>query len=264
MSSAGCSKPDPDDRERTYPGLRLGEIPGPDGAIRVFATGKAAIDHMLDHLLTAPECEAWAVLLPGWSGTLIAQRGQPELVPERTRFFQRLRGSDGAAAQALYDDWRQVLDGQHQSAQKLGWIGTRPGVRVCLGIHAVLMIIVRTPGGSARLKTAFIPGQGRPEEVRAARAEGRHRHDTSRPTSRRARWREKTRLSGWLEANGTPDQQYFYRVFRPAVRFLRDRYNAEADGIPDPNHRDYDLVYEKLPRVGAWSWADWASTRDRL
>ena len=46
--------------------LELKQILGRGGYYQVFASQEKALKHMGNHVLTAPECRAWAVIMPEW------------------------------------------------------------------------------------------------------------------------------------------------------------------------------------------------------
>lgn len=251
-------------------GLQMRTIPAPAGMVapaQVYSSPAATVSHLLNHVLLAPECHGWELILPDWALLLGA-----EGTTERHNFRARLTQTAGTSAQELYDDQTAALAQDLRDGEMLGWRGEQDHTVVCFGSRGILLVFERTGQPVARtvLVTAFLPGLGDPSEVAAAQRDNRPRRPTARESCRRRRclgggWdhprdqRDRVRREGrWTRA-----EAFFYRVFRPACRFLRGEYVAarDLDGLPLVRH--YHLVYPHLPNVSRMDPADWVAIRCR-
>lgn len=229
-----------------------------------FTSVADAVRHLLDHLLTAPECVAWASVLTEWAPLLDDTTATPPL-PERTSFRQRLTQTTGAAGQPLFDRWIAELDRQARSAASLGWwtLTTDRG-RQGLGIHAARLIYASSAAGWC-LTTAYLIGQGDPAEVAAARAEQRLRHERDPGRSRRGRRNPLSRREQ-READWSADERFYYRCFRPALRELRRTAISTAAlsaQLRENREQDRQALWQVVSRTQPASCEEWCRLRDQ-
>ena len=241
-------------------------LPGHEATAQVHATSGDAAWHLSNHVLVEPECFAWGYILPAWKHLL-------DDAPAASRHYERtqLTRTDGDSGQALYDAYAAAVAQDAAEAARLRWwvrwdppIPTTTGavpiakkrrkeprsdgvprrprpVVVALGLRAVLMVFEKESTGWI-LKTAFVPGQGDPKEIAQADREHRPRANTPPHLPRNHSPGE----TAALDARWTDDQWYFYRVFRPALKFVRRmrediRVDAEQLG------RHYGLLHPRIP-----------------
>jgi len=225
-------------------------VPGTAATARVYADPDRATEHLCNHVLVEPECFAWGAVLPEWAAIL----GDERASAERHNEAARGRQTDGESLQPLYDAYAAALRDEGLDAQNRRWFvawnppaHARAGVPVVVGFgtRAVLMVFENWVGRWV-LTTAFVPGQGDPTEIRAARAANRPREN--RPTrAERLHHRDRTRMAT-REAVWSADEWYYYRVFRPAIRFLRGLHTRARDADGTPLERHYGLITECLPK----------------
>jgi hypothetical protein len=238
------------------PGLVLRTVPHPaEGSeVQAFGDWEAACAHLRDHLLTAPECHAWALVVPACAGVV-----DLEDTDARWAYAREALTTAGASAQALYDLYAGAVAADLRDAAALGWHCSAGAVTVALGTSGVLAVLVKC------LRTAFLPGQGDARATAAARAE-----DQARPGDRRrergmrsgpaGRGGREARAAAGREARWAPAEMLYYRVFRPAVQFVRSQHVAmrDLDGRP---LRDYGRLKEVLPPLSRLKREDWESLR---
>lgn len=243
--------------------IRTTPCPGqPNQLLSVFSGASAAWRHLQNHLLTNPECEAWACICPQMLEIVDLTNADA-----RWQYRQGGDGDSGDYWQPLYDQYAQAVTRAAIASDRLGWHRHDPGwnVRVALGHEGLLQVF------HPHLKSAFLPNQGNATEVVAARLAGRTRRDTEarsqRDTMRRHGMRAgrsspmafaktveqcQRRESGW-----TPRQTIYHRVFRPAVRFIRSNHRHTRKSNGDLEYRDYALLKEVLPPMSQLSFDDW-------
>jgi hypothetical protein len=226
--------------------------------VRIFADWQRACDHLRDHLLTAPECHAWALVAPAYRDLLDPADGDA-----RWRYDHAAQASSGAAAQPLYDLYAAAIVRAAGDAARLHWVFTCERVTVALGTCGLLLVV-----GEA-VQTAFLPGQGDAARTAAAGAttdpaglpreggmrSGRPgRYDPAEPErERRARAERERQMS--------PDQLLYYRVFRPAAQFVRKCHHRQRDLRGRLLPGDYALLKEVLPPQSRLKFADWQALR---
>src|SRR5437870_12492435 len=135
--------------------LKLNSMPHParsESSVLVHRTWKDALRHLCDHVLTSPECNAWAVVAPNYSSIL--DPNDPDL---RWRYAVRARESQGKAAQPMYDLYTGAVGQDALDARELCWHQSNGPVTVAVGTSGILMVI------EDALRTAFLGGQGDPE-----------------------------------------------------------------------------------------------------
>src|SRR5262249_39076170 len=153
----------------------LRTMPHPDGSsgrIAIYEDWHSACVHLQRHLLTAPECAGWGLVIPGLDE--VVDLGDAD---RRWRYFQRTLKTQGVEGQALYDRFCEAVEGAGRDATRLAWYVTSGRVTLALGTSGVLMVI------ETALKTAFLPGQGDPAVVNSGRGRDQARPDSSRPRS---------------------------------------------------------------------------------
>jgi hypothetical protein len=236
--------------------LVLRTVPHPaDGSgVQAFSDWQAAYAHLRDHLLTAPECHAWVLVMPACAGLVDLENADA-----RWAYSRQAAATAGVSAQALYDLYADAVAAELRDAAVLGWHCSAEAVTVALGTSGVLAVLMKC------LRTAFLPGQGDAGATAAARAEDqarpgdlrRERGMRSGPAGRRER---ESRAAAKREADWTPLDLLYYRVFRPAVQFLRSQHVAlrDLDGRP---LRDYARLKEVLPPLSRLKRADWEEFR---
>ena len=243
--------------------LELKQILGRGGYYQVFASQEKALKHMGNHVLTAPECRAWAVIMPEWKATLDPREEPP--LNAREALKEQLMEGDQEIAQKLYNSWLEAIKSQYKSAENLNWAECQGDVLLAFGPHAVLVVVSgmkKMEAGATRVVvTAFIPGQGQAGETQAAQRMGRLRNDTPDPSERRTRGRDMQERQ-LLQARRSqrmlnPDDWYFNQVFKPAVKFLR-REAGVAGFTPERRYKhDYSFIYAKIQGLESWTVADW-------
>ena len=135
--------------------LKLNSMPDPAGSqnsVPVHRTWEDALRHLCDHVLTSPECNAWAVVAPDYASIL-----DPDDPDRRWEYAVRARESRGKTAQPLYDRYSEAVAGDALDARELCWHQSKGRVTVAVGTSGILMVI------EDALRTAFLGGQGDPE-----------------------------------------------------------------------------------------------------
>lgn len=219
---------------------------------RFFANRSSIVTHMSNHLFVHPEAQAWAAILPQWHDLLVdATRRHNEQA--------RLAQTEGASHCDLYWLWSQAIEQEIREAHRLRWMAcVRNNVLLFFGTRGILIVIEHSQNEWI-IRTAFIPGLGNPSETKQARSQCQPRRDYYRQTSAQYRRNRKfnqlhpkenqqrvIRESNWSEL-----EWYFYRVFRPAIQFLRKEHNTHrtSDGrIYISQNRDYRLLFPRLPQ----------------
>ncbi len=225
----------------------------------MFADWPSAREHLRDHLLTAPESEAWAVVAPGYLLLLDPADGDA-----RWRYWEQVETSGGAAAQPLYDLYREAASADALDARLVRWVRVQGRVTVAVGTSGILMLVE-----DGIVRTAFLPGQGDPEATRQARAseDGRglvreRGMRSGRPGTGGAGNREEA-IRQRREAGWTPEQRLYYRVFRPCVQFVKRCHHRHRDLYGRLLRQDYALLKECLPARSRLKLDDWLDLRRR-
>ena len=245
--------------------LQLRQMPDParpEVAVRIFGDGNAAIAHLCDHVLTAPECDGWAVVMPCYEAVLDPGDGEA-----RWHYARIAQETHGTSAQRLYELYSDSIAADAADARRLGWLKTESGVTVTLGTSGVLVIIEAVGGRCRAVTTAFLPGQGcaravresvgEPGVGRALRRESSGRSCNHRPGDSP---REEQQRQG-RESDYTGDERLYYYVFKPAVQFIRNQYHSQYDMLGNRCGNDYALLKEVLPRRSGLKYRDWLSFR---
>ena len=242
-------------------------VPDPacrNGMLRVFADWAKALQHVIDHVLSAPECFGWALVIPNYQAFVDPNQGR-----RRLQYAQKAEKTKGESAQGLYDAYAAAIIGDIKDAVCLGWLASSGAVTVTLGTCGVLVLTVRRNGTCRTVQTAFLPGQGSAAAVVRSRLEPSDgfvfRRDASRdrPRARRhvvqsareQRARQRRR-PGWAD-----EHRLYYDVFKPAVQFIRTRYHSYCDPFGQEQYCDYALLKDVLPRRSRLKLEHWQGYR---
>ncbi len=227
----------------------------PTVLVGLFASWERAIEHLCDHVLTDPECRAWAMVLD-----------EPDALPgaedalARQEIVRQARETAGSSAQGLYDLYAGAIRQASRDATTLGWHNSESRVTVALGSAGVLFVI-----DGPLVVTAMLPGQGHGETVRAARGSadrllprerGMRSGRPGRSLPRREERRRQQRQQNW-----TGEERLYYEVFRPAVQFIRSRYHSYRDAGGRLLRCDYALLKAVLPPCSELSLEGWQQRR---
>jgi len=251
--------------------LQVGAIPHPGCArshVRFFRDWYHAYLHLRDHVLTAPECLAWAVVIPEYAGVV-----DPHDANARFRYVEGARQSQGASAQALYDLYRQAAALDAQDAATLGWVNTGAGVTVSLGTSGICILIEDNV-----VNTAFLPGQGDAAATRQARDQANKINDAScvrglprergmpsgrTPHRNLSGSRREQRAREQRRQQRTPLEDLYYEVFKRSVQFIRQMHHACRNMYGEEICGDYARLKHRLPRRSQLKFEDWIELRSR-
>jgi len=123
-----------------------------------FISVARACQHICDHLLTPPEADLWAKLLPELRPIVSSRK-------TRLRLGKTMWEDEGASAQGLYDSWRTRAASQADRALALEWIWWEEqdlvyfsprGIKVVVGPRAVKTVYFPLPSVS-RLPSRMEP-----------------------------------------------------------------------------------------------------------
>jgi hypothetical protein len=232
----------------------------PSKDVPLFRTWQDAVRHLCDHVLTAPECHGWLIVLPGYFEII-----DPDNFDARKRYAAAAEQTRGVSAQPLYDLYALAVRVAALDSACLGWCNTDADVAVALGTSGVLLVIQ-----GAYLRTAFLSGQGDAAAVResweaagaGAGVLSRERGMRSGRPGRSAGAREHDRPGRQrAEERWSAEERLYYYVFRPAVQFIRSRYHASRDLTGHWLDCDYALLKPVLPPFSRLKLADWQELR---
>jgi hypothetical protein len=215
--------------------LQLRAVPHPaqpNEVVCFFADWQTACSHLQNHVLTSPECHAWALVAPQYRQIL-----DPEESDTRWQYCEQARVSHGRTAQPLYDIYCGAVACDAQDAAALTWHRSQGRLTVALGTSGILLLI------EGVLTTAFLPNQGDPQATRDSQQE---RKDRGLPRERGMR-------------SGRPshrDGQVVAREDRMRAQRGRDMYGRETRG-------DYALLKDALPHLSQFKYEDWAALRQQ-
>jgi hypothetical protein len=221
----------------------------PARGVTFFADWRRAVEHLIDHVLTSPECEGWAIVAPQ-----LGQHVDPADGLARTRLAQSARESKGVEVQALFDLYQQEAAEASRQAHILGWYTKNESCFVALGVSGVFVLV----DGDV-VVTTYLPGQGDAEAVTQS-DDSRHLRRERHPMRRAAPPEEDRRRR---EAAWTDEERLFYRVFRPAVQFIRSQHHR-ARGLDGRLRKaDAALLKDCLPRMSELRLDGWRSMREQ-
>ncbi|MBI4704883.1 MAG: hypothetical protein HY744_27580 [Deltaproteobacteria bacterium] len=244
------------------------------GQVRVFRSPEAALSHVRDHLLTAPECEGWALVAAGYAAIV-----DPFDAEARWRYCLEMHSSAGNSCADLYGLYASAIATALGDAWRLKWWVEvdRPAARVAaaLGTAGLLVMLEARDGQPPCVLTAYLPGLGAAERVRAWASRGadagpcdllreggtgmRRRRGEDGALGRRERLAQERREGAW-----GPERRLFHRVFRPAVQFVRRSHYLASDPLTGLRHQgrgEYALLKGKLPSTRSLTFEAWCTLR---
>jgi hypothetical protein len=245
------------------PTLQLRAVPHParpSEAVSFYADWQTACRHLQNHVLTAPECHAWALVDPQYRQILDAENSDA-----RWRYCEQASASQGETAQPLYDFYCGAVTRDAQDAAVLTWHRSQGRLTVALGTSGILILVEDV------VTTAFLPEQGDPQATRDSqqgpkdgglpRERGMR---TGRPGCRDGQVvarEERIRLQ--RETAWTRAQRLYYRVFKPAVQFVKRCHHRSRDMYGGLTRGDYALLKDALPHLSQFKYEDWAALRQQ-
>jgi hypothetical protein len=152
-----------------------------------------------------------------------------------------------------------------EDGAELQWHRSDNRLTVAFGTSGIVMLIEEV------LTTAFLPGQGDPrvthESQRCEKLGGLPRERgmrTGRPGRRGGEEVERDRrVRERHEAQWTNGQRLYYRVFRPAVQFVKKCQHRCLDRCGKVIPGDYALIKDVLPARSRLKYTDWVALRHR-
>ncbi|NLF69577.1 MAG: hypothetical protein GX575_11050 [Candidatus Anammoximicrobium sp.] len=237
--------------------LQLNAVPHPargGAAVQLFADWQTACAHLRDHWLTAPECQAWALVAPAYTSLL-----DPGDADARYRYAEQARITAGSSAQPLYDLCVAAVALEAGDAARLQWVQDDGRVTAAMGTSGVVLLI------EGVVRTAFVAGQGDPQATKDGQRRrlerrglprerplrsGGHGGDPHGPQSRRP-WEDK-----W-----SAEERLYYRVFRPAVQLVKRAQHRSRDMRGGIVRADYALLKGLLPTRSRLKYEDWLELR---
>ncbi len=185
------------------------------GRLSVFRDVETALEHLCDHVLTWPEGEGWADILPTYRDRIGIARPKARFL-FATNLWKE--APPGSSCQWLYDEYADAIVASVDSTTYTGWTWidpTEPRDTLAFGPSGVLVIFT-----SSRVRTAYLPGRGTPfiaEEGSSASFAGRSRVSNPLP-------RESSRT-----AEGKPEAESPSRGMR---RNVTERSGRGSAGTP--------------------------------
>jgi len=248
--------------------LKLSAFPHPrkSARVRVFGSVPRALDHLRDHLLTAPEAEAWGLMVPDYRDVL-----DPEDWRGRSRLVREMMDQDGQPAGDLYRIYAQAIAQACHGGRNLGWHVETDGVEAYFYTTAVLVLLRFDSGGDSVVLTSFIPGQGSADKVRKSRDEddsgGSIVRESTRRMRRGRRELREDRERSMREIEWSESERRYFRVFRPAVQFIRRSHFDEfafdpGRGRARTRRHEYALLKKRLPSSSRLSYEYWRELTD--
>lgn len=239
--------------------LQLNTVPHPARrgvTVQLFADWQAAYAHLRDHWLTAPECEAWALVAPAYTSLL-----DPGDAEACYRYAEQARVTAGASAQPLYDLCVAAVAKEADDAARLRWVqvGDDGRLTAAMGTSGVVMLIDRV------VRTAFLPGQGDPRATKEGQQRPRERRGLPRQRPLRSGRQDGDRRTGqrrrpW-EGQWSEDERLYYRVFRPAVQSVKQTPHRSRNMSGRIVRADHALLKGLLPTNRALKYKDWLELR---
>lgn len=235
--------------------LQLVRVPHPTNEAKVlfFRRWVDAFAHLRDHLLSQPECLAWQLIHPTFDRVVDMEDDE-----HRFRLVQEAKNTNGGAAQAVYEEYAKAVTIEIVASRQLGWHTSLDGSTMSLGVRGVLIVF------EPDVVTAFIPGQGDPAATMATHTLPRDtiRMVRNRPmlsgrqADRKNEGRDR-RQATHIEARWTPEQRCYYKVFRPAVQFVRSRYHRAYTYMRRHQRAHYGILKDVLPRMSQLTYDGW-------
>lgn len=141
-----------------------------------FADRDRALEHLCDHVLTAPECEAWARILPEFVAWLLTDSER------RFKLARQIwrQPSPPEEVELLLAAYLEEIQLAIEQAQALGWWWPSGEDRVYFGLNGLRVVV-----GKDVVRSAYLPGFGdalstaaaRQEALSAEQRRARRRHD---------------------------------------------------------------------------------------
>jgi hypothetical protein len=199
---------------------------GPHPQAKFFATAESAVQHLVNHLLTPPENEGWALLFEDGERLLHVKSpgGQFRLAREFLR--------DHQVAGPFYNGYRVLSCRAATDGAALGWVWRDGGDTKLLGVSGILLVV-----NAHHVRSAYLPGMGLASSNKQSKA------DPSSPLPRqkgssftvagvggrrlfRRRAHELEDREAWpgKQARGSelsPDEQDRWRLFFRSARHVR-------------------------------------------
>ena len=250
--------------------LKIEKVKDPHDSSQVllFRDTQSALKHIRDHLLTAPECDAWALIFEHIQGH--DDEAEVSVVSADARIRQKISRqifSDTSSAAPLYDLYQRVicyaLRGWRAHVASSAAAFSPLGVLVYMQDPQTRPAAHKTP--VREVTSAYLPGAGRPFSERAKTNDG--------PLLRREAPRTMRKKRGGRAVSGremrekrqrrdamSPEARIFHEVFKESVRALRRRViNSGAhERARDPEHLLLDReLLSRLPRPGELSFEGW-------
>ena len=244
----------------TGTGLRLAAAvhPATGARVSIFARWEYAVEHVRDHVLSRPESEAWRLVAPVLEGLFAFEDDD-----RRWELVRAAQSDAGASLQPVYDEYAGAIGAAAGDARTLGWHVSDRRTTVAIGTSGVLTLF------EPYIRSAFLPGQGDPGRVEAAKGVAptsaqMPRHRPMLPGGAAARRSEPApnepapidRERAWSHA-----AKLYYRVFKPAVQHVRSRYHRASDMRGRIQRCDYALLKDVLPRRSRLGFDRWCELR---
>ena len=250
-------------------GLVRSRIPHPaknGELVHAFPTRDAALRHLEDHVLTAPECLGWRIVLQG-DGPLPVALENPD---SRWTYARDARATRGESAQPLYQLYESAAKAAARDAQVLDWsVSTPRGATLALGLSGVLVVV-----DDRILQSAMLPGQGSAKKVARVREQRRVRKALPRESaaSRPLPWRARMERRGNIAQRLRQDVQRlerlpegsepYYLVFRPCIQAVRCHALDASSGLRRATG-EYGLLKRVLPPMSQLKYDHWQALRLR-
>lgn len=248
--------------------------PDIDKPVYIFDFKVKVIEHINNHILTAPESQSWKIIFPEYRKLL-------ENHDEADTRYQIAKQiiDDDESCQYFYNLYAREIRCNANDAALLGWYAKEPDIKnqekigssfidqednnpVCaFGTSGIYMVIEKD-----RIITAFIPGMGVPiltettTEINKKNPIPRERSKKTYTYKRKIKRKTKGR-ENW-EKSLTPDMRLFYFVFRPAYQTVRTK-NLHTSDQERVNKTDFSTLKKGLLKNKITSYEQWKKVRER-
>jgi hypothetical protein len=238
--------------------------------IEFFSSWRNAVSHILNHLLTYPECLAWAELIEDLADFVDVRDDN-----QRFRCAREYLKEEGRYAQPLYERYKEQTQLALTDARRLGWwgesehgnddpatagsdtIGSTDESIEFLGICGIYGV-----AGENSIKTAYLAGQtsiwGKVlQEMPTAKnplpREGRCavKPQWRRMKDRRARMADQKRKEKWSRL-----ERVYYLLFRRAVQDVRCRFHDTSD-MQGRREKGMAALRRRMPRMSQLDFPSW-------
>lgn len=250
-------------------------IEHPDGSgktIRFFANRQRAVEHICDHLLTAPECDAWRIIAPH---PLLLERTETKNLRYQTAKLLNLEPEEDERCEELFETlytlFYEIAAQEIADAARNAFFyesHTKDNQSKVLVMFSSSGALALAEGLADRdeyvLKTFFIPAQGdkglvvrQKELVRDAKNPlPREKGERHKPCAkyRKREERDKSRR----QENYSVQEQLYYLVYKPAYAFLRSCHIEEQRSFDGTllTGADYALLKDIVPKLDFEQWCD--------